>query len=104
MLLPAPVAYIALLTEDIMGYAELFAYHVMPITRARRDTDGNYVLGQWVGTGFTFGEGTFVTCWHCVGAALADDEVYIAVGRREGLQQGSRDWPIELQRLARDSN
>jgi len=87
-----------------MGYDELFAYHVMPITRARHDPEGDYVLGPWVGTGFTFGEGTFVTCWHCVGAALADNEVYIAVGRREGLQQARRDWPIELHRLAQDSN
>ena len=89
-----------------MGYAELFAYHVMPITRSHRDPDGNYVLGRgrWVGTGFTFGEGTFVTCWHCVAAALSDNEVYIAVGRREGLHQASRDWPIELHRLAQDRN
>ncbi|MET8759897.1 serine protease [Lentzea sp. NPDC004782] len=87
-----------------MGYAEMFAYHVMPITRARRDADGNYDLLQWVGTGFTFGEGTFVTCWHCVGAELPDDEVYLAVGRRGGVQQSKRDWPIELQQLARDTN
>lgn len=87
-----------------MGYAEMFAYHVMPITRARRDPDGNYSLGPWVGTGFTFGEGTFVTCWHCVGATLADGEVYIAVGREGGLHQQSRDLPIELRQLGRDIN
>jgi Trypsin-like peptidase domain len=104
MLLSAFCCLLRRAFEDTMGYAELFAYHVMPITRARRDGQGNYVLGQWVGTGFTFGEGTFVTCWHCVGAALPDDEVYIAVGRRDDLQQASRDWPIELERLARDGN
>ena len=87
-----------------MSYAEMFAYHVMPITRARRDPDDNYLLGPWVGTGFTFGEGTFVACWHCVGATLADDEAYIAIGRRGGLQQQPRDWPIELRRLGRDTN
>jgi Trypsin-like peptidase domain len=87
-----------------VGYDELFAYHVMPICRVRKWDDGAYSLGTWVGTGFTFGEGTFLTCWHCVGARLDDGEVYIAVGRRNGLEQNTRDWPIQLRQLARDAN
>jgi hypothetical protein len=87
-----------------MGYAELFSYHVMPICRAHKRNDGEYSLGAWVGTGFTFGEGTFLTCWHCVQAPLDDGEVYIAVGRTEGSVQNKRDLPIELHQLARDDN
>lgn len=89
-----------------MGYEALFDYHVMPIVRARHldNETFNGAQGQWVGTGFTFGEGTFVTCWHCVGAALAEDEVYLALGRERGNHQRSRDWPIELRELARDVN
>ncbi|MFJ9372425.1 serine protease [Streptomyces sp. NPDC101455] len=87
-----------------MGYSDLFDYHVLPIARAQRLADGNYSRPQWVGTGFTFGEGTFVTCWHCVGANLADDEVYFAAGRERGNQQSLRSWPIELRQLARDVN
>jgi len=87
-----------------MGYAELFDNHVMPIARARRLADGTYSRPQWVGTGFTFGEGTFVTCWHCVEADLAEDEVYFGSGREHGNQQQQRDWPIELRQLAQDAN
>lgn len=87
-----------------MGYAELFDYHVMPIARAQRLADGAYSRPQWVGTGFTFGEGTLVTCWHCVGADLAEDEVYFGLGREHGNQQRPRDWPIELRQLAQDMN
>ena len=81
-----------------MGYEELFNYHVMPIIRARRLDNETFsgAQSQWVGTGFTFGEGTFVTCWHCVGADLAEDEVYLAVGRERGNQQRSRDWPVTV--------
>lgn len=86
-----------------MGYSELFDYHVMPIARAKRQADGSYTP-TWVGTGFTFGEGTFVTCWHCVGAGLGEDEVYFAAGREHGNQQRERDWWIELRDLARDAN
>jgi hypothetical protein len=87
-----------------MGYAELFDYHVLPIVRAWRDSEGNFELGDWVGTGFTFGEGTLVTCWHCVGANLPDGEVYIAVGRSEGKEQQSRELPLELEDLGQDAN
>ena len=87
-----------------MGYSDLIDYHVLPIARAQRLADGNYSRPEWVGTGFTFGEGTFVTCWHCVGANLAGDEVYFAAGRERGNQQSLRTWPIELRQLARDVN
>jgi len=57
----------------------------------------------WVGTGFTFGEATFVICWHYVGATLADDdEVYIAVGREGGMhQQEATRWLEEFADNAR---
>jgi hypothetical protein len=86
------------------GYAELFAYHVMPIVRARRLAEGGYALGPWAGTGFTFGEGTLVTCWHCVGGDLGEDEVYCAAVREGGLGQAHRDTLYELCDLARDAN
>jgi hypothetical protein len=39
------------------------------------------------GTGFTFGECTLVTCWHCVSGELVKGEVYGVAYRSEGLDQ-----------------
>jgi hypothetical protein len=55
--------------------AMLYRY-VFPVVKFREIGEGRYQPLAAVGTGFTFGEGTFVTCWHCVSGDLGIDERY----------------------------
>lgn len=56
-----------------------------------------------VGPGFTFGEGTFVTCWHYVSSSPDEDEVYSAAMRSGGIESQKYDEVYELVDLERDS-
>lgn len=86
-----------------MSYEEVFAGHVLPVVRFRRTVPGEYEPVAAVGSGFTFGEGTFVTCWHCVSEALGDDEVYGAAMRSERTGSQTYDQVFELADLEQDS-
>lgn len=85
-----------------MSYEELVVGHILPVVRLRRVSDGDYQPLVVQGTGFTFGEGTFVTCWHCVDEALRDDEVYGIVTREGGLASAVYNRAFELADLGRD--
>jgi len=54
---------------------EIFGHYVLPVVRFRL-VEGDYVPLATTGTGFTFGDGTFITCWHCVTDDLPEDEIY----------------------------
>ena len=56
-----------------------------------------------VGSGFTFGEATFVTCWHCVSGPLGDGEVYGAAMRSEGTSSQTYNQVFELADLEQDA-
>lgn len=55
---------------------EMLYRYVFPVVKFRELGEGRYQPIAAVGTGFTFGEGTFVTCWHCVSGELGTDEFY----------------------------
>jgi hypothetical protein len=54
----------------------IFDAYVKPVVRLKVLEVGVFQPIKAVGTGFTFGAGVFVTCWHCVAEPLADDEVF----------------------------
>lgn len=83
-------------------YENLFVGHVLPILKFRRVAEGEYDPVAMAGTGFTFGEYTLVTCWHCVGRELAEDEVYGVAYRSGGLDQPTYDSVSELTDLEQD--
>jgi len=85
-----------------VGYEEVFAGHVLPVVRFRRTALGEYEPVRAVGFGFTFGEGTFITCWHCVSEPLGDGEVYGAAMRSGGITSQSYDQVFELADLEQD--
>ena len=70
--------------DRLVSYEGLLAGHVLPVVRFRRTALGEYEPIAAMGSGFTFGEGTFVTCWHCVSVPAGEDEVYGAAMRSEG--------------------
>jgi len=76
---------------------------VLPVVRFRRKAPGEYEPIAAVGSGFTFGEGTFVTCWHCVSAPLGEGEVYGAAMRSEGASSHIYDEAFELVDLVQDA-
>jgi Trypsin-like peptidase domain len=82
--------------ESTTRYENLFVGHVLPILKFRRVAEGEYDPLAVTGTGFTFGEYTLVTCWHCVGGELAEDEVYGVAYRSGGLDQPGYDSVSEL--------
>ena len=86
-----------------MSYEEVFARHVLPVVRFRRTAPGEYEPVAAVGSGFTFGEGTFVACWHCVSGPLGDGEVYGAAMRSEGTGSQTYDQVFELADLEQDA-
>ena len=86
-----------------MSYEEVFAGHVLPVVRFRRTAPGEYEPVAAVRSGFTFGEGTFVTCWHCVSGPLGDGEVYGAAMRFEGTGSQTYDRVFELADLEQDA-
>lgn len=89
---------------DHMSYENVFAGHVLPVAKFRRRGSGEYEPVAAVGSGFTFGEGTFVACWHCVSAPLGENEVYGAAMRSEGIESQKYDEVYELVDLERDVN
>jgi hypothetical protein len=82
--------------ESGSRYENLFVGHVLPIVKFRRVAEGEYDPVAMAGTGFTFGEYTLVTCWHCVSGELAEGEVYGVAYRSEGLDQQRYDSVSEL--------
>ena len=54
----------------------IFRDFVKPVIRFKDLGNGSYSPIGATGTGFTFGEGTFITCGHCVTQGLPEDEVY----------------------------
>ncbi len=85
------------ITEECAArYENLFVGHVLPILKFRRVAEGEYDPVAVAGTGFTFGEYTLVTCWHCVSGELAEDEVYAVAYRSGGLDQSGYDSVSEL--------
>src|SRR5215472_13366105 len=70
---------------------DLFSALVLPISKFGPSKGGEPEPIAAVGTGFTFGEQTFVTCWHCVRDPLGEGEFYAAVGRSEGTDVQAYD-------------
>lgn len=66
----------------------LFVAHVLPLVLVEDLLHDQYKPLRVLGTAFTFGEGTLLTCQHLVDRQLGDNEV-IAVVRREGLDTQS---------------
>jgi len=91
-------------SERVIRYEDLFSALVLPISKFRRLKEGEYQPITAVGTGFTFGERTLVTCWHCVRDSLKDDEVYAVAARSQGTDQQNYDSVFELSDLERDAN
>lgn len=55
---------------------EMLYRYVFPVVKFREIGERRYKPIASVGTGFTFGEGMLVTCWHCVSGDLGADEFY----------------------------
>jgi hypothetical protein len=90
--------------RTLVSYEEVFAGHVLPVARFLRCTaPDEYEPVGAVGSGFTFGEGTFITCWHCVREPLGDGEVYGAAMRSAGITSQSYDQVFELADLEQDA-
>ena len=62
----------------------LTEHHILPILRYRTDSAGSHTIAE-AGTAFTFGEGTVVTCWHCVARPAGPDEAYGVAVRRDDI-------------------
>lgn len=61
----------------------LIEHHILPVLRYQLDPSGAYTTAE-AGTAFTFGEGTVVTCWHCVERSAGSEESYGVAVRRGG--------------------
>jgi len=80
---------------------QIFEEYVKPVARFKVLGNNRYQPIRAVGTGFTLGAGVLVTCWHCVGEPLADDEVF-GVPMHSG---GEHNTGVAiLNDLARDEN
>jgi len=82
--------------------SSLIEHHILPIVRYTEISLGSSGPLGMAGTAFTFGEGTLVTCWHCVKHPLGPNESYGVLVRRGGI-----DAPYELcsiDNLGRDEN
>ena len=64
--------------------------HILPIVRYAETSAGAGPVAV-AGTAFTFGEGTLITCWHCVGHPLGPEEVYGVA-----IRPGGFDAPYEF--------
>jgi hypothetical protein len=62
----------------------LTQHHILPVLRCKVHSSGAYTTAE-AGTAFTFGEGTVVTCWHCVKRPAGPDETYGVAVRRGGI-------------------
>src|ERR1700690_1839064 len=58
---------------------EILNHYVFAIIKFRRTDETSFQPLASVGTGFTFGNGIFVTCWHCVAGDL-DSDMYYGIG------------------------
>jgi len=56
--------------------SDLSSIYVKPIVRFQQLGERAFKPIEAVGTGLLFGDHKFLTCWHCVSAKLAADEVY----------------------------
>lgn len=83
---------------------DFFSALVLPISKFGPGKDGEPKPIAAVGTGFTFGEQTLVTCWHCVRDSLAEGQFYAAVCRDEGTNSQHYDRYFELENLEQDAN
>ena len=90
--------------EPAVRNEDLFSALVLPISKFGPGNGDQPEPIAAVGTGFTFGEQTFVTCWHCVRDPLSDCEFYAAVARSEGTDIQNYDTYFRLQDLERDAN
>ena len=91
-------------SESAIRYEDYFSGLVIPIAKFNRNDKGEYEPIEEVGTGFTFGEQTVVTCWHCVSGPLKDDEFYAAVTRSVGTDAQPYDSYWGLNDLEQDAN
>jgi Trypsin-like peptidase domain len=79
----------------------LTEHHILPILRYRTDSAGSHTIAE-AGTAFTFGEGTVVTCWHCVARPAGPDEAYGVAVRRDDISAPYEFCSIDD--LGRDEN
>jgi len=77
-------------------------HHMFPVVRYSQVGEGVAGPIAVAGSSFTFGEGTLVTCWHCVKQPLGPDEVYGIALRRGGI--GSPYELCSIDNLERDRN
>ena len=89
---------------DAIRNEDLFSALVIPISKFGPGKNGDPEPIGAVGTGFTFGEGTVVTCWHCVRGPLGKGEFYAAVARTGGTDQQTYDQWFRLDELEQDAN
>ena len=76
-------------------------HHILPILRYKTDSAGSHTIAE-AGTAFTFGEGTVVTCWHCVAPPAGPDEAYVVAVRRDDISAPYEFCSIDD--LGRDEN
>ena len=76
-------------------------HHILPILRYKVSSSSAYTTAE-AGTAFTFGEGTVVTCWHCVERPISHDETYGVAVRRSGITAQYEFCSID--ELGRDEN
>jgi hypothetical protein len=76
-------------------------HHIFPIVRYAETPLGGGPVAV-AGTAFTFGEGTLITCWHCVNLPLGPGETYGVAVRRGGISSPYEFCSIDD--LGRDQN
>jgi hypothetical protein len=77
-------------------------HHMFPVVRYTQIGGGGVGATAVAGWAFTFGEGTLVTCWHCVKQPLGPDEFYGIAVRRGGIESPYEFCSID--NLERDHN
>jgi hypothetical protein len=60
-------------------------HHMFPFVRYAQIGGSTAGPTAAAGSAFTFGEGTLVTCWHCVKQPVGPDEFYGIAVRRGGI-------------------
>ena len=79
---------------------EMLYRYVFPVVKFRQTDEIGYQPLAAVGTGFTFGEGTFVTCWHCVSGVL-DTDIFYGVPFGDDMSHPSKVAILDNIRRAR---
>jgi hypothetical protein len=77
-------------------------HHMFPVVRYTQVGGSAAGPTAVAGSAFTFGEGTLVTCWHCVKQPLGPDEFYGIAVRRGGIESPYEFCSID--NLERDHN